>query len=495
LLTYLGGGMSRVYKARDTLIGRDVAVKVLTEAASFDESTKARFIREAQLAGNVNHYNIVRVYDFGEDNGRLFMVMEFLDGEDLSEVIKNGRGGTLENRIDIAAQVANAVEHVHSLNIVHRDLKPHNIFVTRGGIAKLMDFGIAKTEQTSMTKTGFTLGTPNYMPPEQVLGKNVNHLSDVYAFGILFYELLSGTRPFAGDTVDRLFYQILNDPVDVTPLRNARVPDALIGLISECTDKDPAQRPQSFALIRSRLAAMLAGAAAPAAAPPPEPQRASSRKWLLPVAGVALVAAAVAGYFALRPSPQPPVTPATPAGESRPPAPPGMVLVPAGTFPFGPDGQPRETREFYIDRAEVTRAAYKGFLDATGHAAPRDFQPADDAVGDITIADARAYAQWAGKRLPAPLEWEKAARSAASLGVDRMEGGVWEFVEQTATPSRQALEYYAALLTPKPTAAEPWCMIRGSSDFDRTIPVYEFATVPERFHKADIGFRCVRDAR
>src|SRR5271165_1072227 len=124
LIKFLGGGMSHVYKARDTLIGRTVAIKILTESGASDETTKARFTREAQLAGNVIHDNIIRVYDFGEEAGRLFMVMEFLEGEDLNDAIRYGRAGDTEKRIATAIQIARAMEHVHSLQIVHRDLKP-----------------------------------------------------------------------------------------------------------------------------------------------------------------------------------------------------------------------------------------------------------------------------------------------------------------------------------------------------------------------------------
>jgi serine/threonine-protein kinase len=190
---FLGGGMSHVYKARDTVIGRTVAVKILTPAASEDAEAKARFLREAQMAGGIAHENIMSVYDFGEDQGRPYMVMELLSGEDLRSAIKNGRTGDVAARLRIAIQVAKALEYIHQHKIVHRDIKPENIQVTSTGTVKLMDFGIAKTEELSLTRPGFTMGTPFYMAPEQVTGRNVTYLAVVYAFGILLFELLTGT--------------------------------------------------------------------------------------------------------------------------------------------------------------------------------------------------------------------------------------------------------------------------------------------------------------
>ncbi len=575
LIKFLGGGMSHVFKARDTLIGRTVAVKILTDSGAADPDTKARFIREAQLAGNVIHDNIIRVYDFGEESGRLFMVMEFLEGEDLNDAIRQGHTGSMENRINTGIQIARAMEHVHSLEIVHRDLKPQNVYITKAGVAKLMDFGIAKTNQTSMTKTGFTVGTPSYMPPEQVLGKNVNHLSDIYSFGILLFELITGTKPMAGESVERVFWQILNDPIDLTPLREAGAPEPVVELIERCTVKDQAGRPQSFTEIREKLESLfrsgrttlqatgshLTGAprpapsakaaAAPAAAAPqtaptpapvptaePAPVAGGTKKWLWPALGGLVVVLAILGFVLFRPSKeaatnkttassvnpaavQPASTLSLPSGD--------MVLVSAGPFLFGKDKESRDTPAYYIDRGEVTNSAYAAFLKATHHAAPPGFNPsrAKFPVTNVTIQDARQFAGWAGKRLPTSLEWEKAARggdgrlypwgddknggpprgrlltaaeseaSASPYGALQMSGNLWELVDQPLTPSPGAVEAFASQLSPKPTASEPWCMIRGISYLDdkERIPVYEWSSIPERFHKNDIGFRCVRDVK
>src|ERR1700759_4584114 len=171
---FLGGGLSHVYKARDTVIGRTVAVKILTEAGCQDAEAKARFLAEARMAGNISHENIISIYDFGEDQRQHpFLVMEFLRGEHLGHAIKNGHAGDLRNRLRLMLQVARALEHIHTQKIVHRDIKPENIYVTTAGTVKLMDFGIAKTEGLSMTRAGYVLGTPHYMAPEQIRGQNI----------------------------------------------------------------------------------------------------------------------------------------------------------------------------------------------------------------------------------------------------------------------------------------------------------------------------------
>src|SRR5215472_15112933 len=213
LQQFLGGGMSHVYRAQDTVIGRTVAVKILTEAGCQDAEAKARFLAEARMAGNISHDNIISIYDFGEDEKHHpFMVMEFLRGEDLRHAIKNGHTGEIKDKLQIAVQVARALGYIHTQKIVHRDIKPENVHINTAGVVKLMDFGIAKTEGLAMTRAGYVLGTPYYMSPEQVMGQEITEQVDVYAFGVLVFELFAGVKPIQGDTVERLFYFILNAP-------------------------------------------------------------------------------------------------------------------------------------------------------------------------------------------------------------------------------------------------------------------------------------------
>ena len=190
--------MSRVYRAKDSVLGRRVALKVLAESVASDPEAKARFLQEARIASNIAHENIIAVYDFGEEDGRPFMVMEFLEGESLREAIEKGRTGDFARRLQIALQVGRAIGHIHLKKIIHRDIKPENIHLDPLGRAKLMDFGIAKSDEMRLTRTGFTLGTPYYMSPEQVLGQDVTTQADVYSFGVLLYELLAGKKPIRG---------------------------------------------------------------------------------------------------------------------------------------------------------------------------------------------------------------------------------------------------------------------------------------------------------
>jgi len=243
---YLGGSMARVYRARDSVLGRRVALKVLSEAGMADAETKARFLQEARVASSIRHENIIGVYDFGEDQGRPYIVMEFVEGETLRDAIRNRHLGDLHSRLKIALAVGRAVDHIHSRKIIHRDLKPENIHVDSEGKARLMDFGIAKAEGVQLTRAGYTLGTPYYMPPEQVLGKLLTPQADVYAFGIVLYELLTGVRPLLaqpGGSVEQILQGILTDPLDMEPLKALKLPEALNRLIERCTEKQAERRP------------------------------------------------------------------------------------------------------------------------------------------------------------------------------------------------------------------------------------------------------------
>jgi len=556
LREYLGGGMSHVYKARDPVMNRTVVVKIMTRESSSDADASARFLSEAQTAGALSHDNIIRVYDYGEEEGRPYMVMEYLEGQDLREAMKSGSAGDVRRRLEIARESAKALEYIHAQAIVHRDIKPENIHVDRAGRVRLMDFGIAKRPELSLTRTGFTLGTPYYMPPEQVRGENVTHTADIYAYGILLYELFTGIRPFEAGKIEQLFYKIMNDPVDLGPLRAAGLPESVCELIGRCTAKSAADRPQSLAEAIPVFDAALGQPARQPVAPSPtrtlpatptpqpsapEPPSRFDVKWIL-VAAAAVAVLAVAGYFAFRPSA--PATPEPMAGVSEPVltgtivTPQGeMVLIPGGEFLFGPDRTPASLPPYYIDKTEVTNAAWSAYCADQGKDLPPDF-PANRPelpVVNITFNEAQDFARWAGKRLPTPQEWEKAARGADgraypwgaepdptranvannpvqetpellpaesfSFGASpyqvlQMAGNVYEFVDESVTPSAGALEYFATSLSPKATAEERWCGIRGGS---YSVPLVENVTseqgsVPARYRQVDIGFRCVQPA-
>ncbi len=449
LQEYLGGGMSEVYRARDTVIGRIVAIKILTDAGCADTDTKARFLQEARLAGNIQHDNVISIYDFGEDDRkRPFMVMEFLRGVNLRHAIRDGKLGDLCAKLRIALQVARSLGYIHTLGIVHRDIKPENIHLTTSGVVKLMDFGIAKTQGMSMTRTGYVMGTPYYMAPEQVLGENIGPAVDIYAFGVLFFELLAGVRPITGDAIERIFYAILNEPLNLEPLRGS-VPQPVCDLVARCTAKKAADRPANFEVVTAEIERILADLEAPAGLgtnvatavqPPSVPQPSvqqtpaplpsaaqpaakpfAPKAWMAVVLGVALlIAIGVLVKMMLAPAhrTEPPPTPTSTSGTTpanpgpAAVAPAGMVLVPAGPFQYGEHNEPKTLDAYYIDKTTVTNAEYEKFCQETNHERPKDF-PADKPdypVVNVTIGDARAFAAWAHKRLPSAQEWEKAAR-------------------------------------------------------------------------------------
>ena len=254
---YLGGGMSRVYRAHDPVLGRTVALKILSDEAAADEKAKARFLREARVASGSAHENIIAVYDFGEDQGRPFMVMEFLEGESLREAIKQNRTGDTARKLRIALQVARAIGHVHTKKVIHRDIKPENVHLDAVGHAKLMDFGIAKSEDAQSTSDGLTLGTPFYMSPEQVMGKEITPQADVYCFGVFMYELFAGTKPVPGTTIEQVFQNIVSATPDWEPLFESHAPPAVIELVQKCLAKQPEDRPQGFGVICGALEEIL----------------------------------------------------------------------------------------------------------------------------------------------------------------------------------------------------------------------------------------------
>ncbi|MET9929461.1 MULTISPECIES: protein kinase [unclassified Streptomyces] len=254
------GGMAEVFAAEDVRLGRTVAVKLLRADLAEDPVSKARFTREAQSVAGLNHHAIVAVYDSGEDlvGGRPvpYIVMELVEGRTIRDLLLSAEAPGPEQALIIVSGVLEALAYSHQHGIVHRDIKPANVIITHGGAVKVMDFGIARAlhgAQSTMTQTGMVMGTPQYLSPEQALGKAVDHRSDLYATGCLLYELLSLRPPFTGETPLSVVYQHVQDapvpPSDVT----GSVPPELDGLVMRSLAKDPDDRFQSAEEMRGLI--------------------------------------------------------------------------------------------------------------------------------------------------------------------------------------------------------------------------------------------------
>ncbi len=258
------GAMGSVYLGRDPKINRVVAIKTMALAQEFAEhelkEVKARFFREAETAGRLNHPNIVTIYDAGEEHDLAYIAMEYLQGKDLTQHISAETLLPVEQVLQIIATVAEALDYAHKQDVVHRDIKPANIMygendksikITDFGIASIN--GIARITASSRTKTGVILGTPSYMSPEQLSGKHIDGRSDLFSLGVMMYELLTGTLPFGGDSMATLMFQIANEKhPDITEVRSSLSPGIRL-MIDKALHKDPAKRFQTGEQLRQAV--------------------------------------------------------------------------------------------------------------------------------------------------------------------------------------------------------------------------------------------------
>lgn len=529
---YLGGGMADVYRARDTLLHSDVAIKILKAENEREETTRQAFLDEAQLARQCYHDNIVTIYDKGDFEGAPFIVMEFLRGNTLRAIIKEDTRRDPDRILRFAIQIAKALQCVHSQNIVHRDLKPENLHVDPSGKLKLVDFGIAKAVDWTKTQAGWAKGTVPYMAPEQVRAAAVSFRTDVWAFGVVLYEMLTGQRPFRGDDLDRLCAAILSSNPDYHPLNRADIPDALRKMISRCLEKSPERRYPGFVPILQELEKLAAThPAGTSASTSISPKAVRSFRLSYPVAigigSICLIASLFLG-IALHKR----VLPKELKFDSG-----NMVLVPGGPALLGQNKRKVNVQAFYIDRTEVSNRAYAEFLQNTSHRRPSDFREdlPDYPVVNVTFYDAQEFAKWAGKRLPTDTEWEKAARGVngqpfpwgdkadprlanvkdnptlsqhaimpvtsfpagvSPFGALNMVGNVWEWVDAYQTPEPEQVKFIQKTLKPVPPVSEDetYFAIRGGY-YDHPLSpdlVWDFAPFPTRLGSPNIGFRCAK---
>ncbi|MGH7860018.1 MAG: serine/threonine-protein kinase, partial [Candidatus Binatia bacterium] len=239
------GGMGTVYLAEDPALKRAVALKVVQGGLREQKQALARFRREAEISARLNHPNVITIHDVGEDPAvGPFITMEFIDGQSLAGVLRE-RTLPIEARLALLVQAARALHAAHEAGIVHRDVKPHNLMISRDGRVKLMDFGVARSDESTLTVTGAVLGTPAYLAPEQIDGVQPSVATDTYAFAVLAFEALCGQRPYTADTVSKLLYQIVHEPPAFPPGLDAH----LRTVLERALAKSPASRfagPKSF---------------------------------------------------------------------------------------------------------------------------------------------------------------------------------------------------------------------------------------------------------
>jgi serine/threonine-protein kinase len=508
------GGMGVVYRARDLALGRDVAIKCLHMNLVGDPEIRRRFVREARVLRTWRHPGAVAIHDFIEHEHVLAIVMELVEGDNLARHLARWRGRMPFDQIrSVCADVLLAMDDAHRAGIVHRDLKPDNILVRADGgrlRSKIADFGIAKVlEGTTYTVSGALLGTCRYMAPEQVKTPSLaDHRSDVYSLGVTLYELVTGRPPFDGSHFSVMMAHVTNAPRAPSKLRHD-TPPALERLILDALAKAPSSRPPSCAVFRERLLDAIPGTVSndlPAAASVPLPATLRDTE----------------GHE--------------------------MVLVAGGRFAMGPSRREVHVDGVYVDRTPVTNAEFAVFVDATGYK-PQDagakrflahWRNGKAPTGEdrhpvvfVSWFDARAYASWAGRRLPTEAEWEKAARGtdgrkypwgrteprsnhanfgrsrdgttpvgtfvegASPYGLLDMAGNVWEWCEDFYDE-----EFYEKGPTVNPKLVvsagknqNGHVMRGGSFMYDaRALRTYARISFDPHYRFAEGGFRCAKPA-
>ncbi len=253
--------MGKVYLAEDPLIGREVAIKVVTAEPDLSEQElgeiQARFQREFQSAGTLSHPNIVTVYDVGQEGDETFIAMEYLPGDNWSDILKSDRRLGFGEIADFATRMCSALDYAHAHGIVHRDIKPANILVARNGEPKLTDFGVAKLASTNLTRTGTVVGTPSYMPPEQITGQEVSGASDQFSIAVILYQMLTDTLPFTGENPTTILYKIVHEEPPEPRTQRGGLPEEVDAVLMKALAKKPEDRYSSCGELAARLSEAL----------------------------------------------------------------------------------------------------------------------------------------------------------------------------------------------------------------------------------------------
>jgi eukaryotic-like serine/threonine-protein kinase len=375
------GGMGRVYEAIDPMIGRRVAIKTISGNVIADEEARARFFREAQAAGRLSHPNLITIHDIGETDGSPYIVMEYLEGTDLGGAIRGGRL-SFATKLQIMIDICEGLAYAHGRDVVHRDIKPANIFVTAQGHLKILDFGLARGSLSDVTQTGRIVGTPNYMAPEQIRGEEVDHRADIFAAGVVFYELLSGRKAFEGDTVATTLYKVLETQPEPLHRVNTALSPAISSVVERALAKEKIARYQTTVEMLDalrqvdssharahRIAVSQPASAAQAAValpPPPTPPRGSRRPLAIGAAIVFAIGAIAGTAVLMRPSPRHDLNAA--AARNTGPADPPPSVVPAA-----PPPEPAEKPAAAVQPPARASEASRG----TSPRAPSQTLPAD----------------------------------------------------------------------------------------------------------------------
>ena len=415
------GGFAVVYLVRDLHLKRKLAVKVLSPDVIASHSVLERFRREAETVAQLSHPHIVPLHFIGQKDDLVYLVMEAIDGGSLADRLEREGQLPIDESARIFSEVASALAHAHKRGVVHRDIKPQNVLLdSESGRALVTDFGIARTaEGGSLTATGMVVGTPAYLSPEQVTGEPSDHRADIYALGVMMYQMLAGRPPFIGATPTAVLMKRLGGPPQ--PLRDLRpdVPDHVAELVDACLATDPTERLDNAGDIVRAITghSPVSGGHTTATRMRVAKERARSRTPILVLAGIIVVAAGIGAFLSMR---RPANVPAV-----GPPVDSGMVRIPGGAYVIGSDSgaevsRPAHTVQlgtFGIGQREVTVAEYDLFVRAQRAVAPWSGARPDGnlPVTGVSWPEATGYCAWRhpdGGRLPTEEEWEAASRGS-----------------------------------------------------------------------------------